>query len=207
MSVLTGSCPTQTKGAKIKNRLQSHLCISSNSQFWRCTAGLWKSAVHNMYERTQFGALLSRSLNQARTPRRKDLRFLETDVLKATVRVLHATPQLSFASSLPLAPCVMRCCWSSQSAESVDLKGPAPLPLRPSCFPFFWGIWTEGEDTVDVGSCWFCRTKSSLKTESIWRQTSCNLKVKILNTRGNREKCLFSLLLSSRASASVLANY
>lgn len=100
------------------------------------------------------------------------------------------------------SPRVLCHCWSSQSAASADLKSPVPLPLRPSCFPFFWGVWTEGEDTVEVGSWWVCRIKSSLKTESIWRQTSCNVKVKKYGwERKQGGKCPFSLLFYFRTSS------
>lgn len=65
---------------------------------------------------------------------------------------------------------------SFQSSGCADLKSPAHFPLRPPCFPFFWGVWPDKEEVVEEGSCSVCRERSSLKTESIWRQTSCEIK-------------------------------
>lgn len=84
----------------------------------------------------------------------------------------NSSTSLQFISA-STRPChLFYWCQSSQSSGSTALKSPTPLPLRPSRFPFLWGAWTEGEEAVEEGSCSAWRERSSLKTESIWRQTS-----------------------------------
>lgn len=53
------------------------------------------------------------------------------------------------------------------------------FPLRTSHFTFLCIGFPEGEETIGEGSCSVYRVRSSLKTDSIWRQTSCEPKIDI----------------------------